>query len=172
MSLLAALGGALLLWWNPVDVASLLGVVILGFAIAPIFPALVSGTSDRVGPRYAANTIGMQIGVAGLSAALLPGFAGFLARRTSLEIIPVYVLSRSSCSSGCTPCRFAAGPHRPSRNPAAGGRLCGHGAWPCTCHPSRRRALTLDQVDLRFIAAGANGGKMSVAGRKGAETGR
>jgi len=69
------------------------GVGIIGLAIAPIFPALVSGTSARVSPRYAANTIGIQIGAAGLGAAALPGLAGFLARRTSLEIIPVYVLA-------------------------------------------------------------------------------
>ena len=91
-SLLAAFAGAVLLWWNPLGVTSLLGVVIVGFAIAPIFPALVSGTSDRVSPRYAANTIGMQIGAAGLGAAAIPGFAGFLARRISLEIIPPYVV--------------------------------------------------------------------------------
>ncbi len=92
-SLLAALCGAIILWWNPLGAASLLGVAIIGFAIAPIFPALVSGTSARVGARYAANTIGLQIGAAGLGAAVLPGFAGFLARRISLEIIPVYVVA-------------------------------------------------------------------------------
>ena len=56
----------MLLWWNPTAWIGLLGVVIIGFFIAPIFPGLVSGTSGRVGPRYAANTIGMQIGAAGL----------------------------------------------------------------------------------------------------------
>src|SRR5690606_5677126 len=61
MSMLAALAGALLLWWSPVPLAGLLGVAITGFAIAPIFPALVSGTSQRVGAHHAANTIGMQI---------------------------------------------------------------------------------------------------------------
>jgi fucose permease len=91
-SLLAALSGAVLLWWNPVAVASLLAVIIIGFAIAPIFPGLVSGTSARVGARYAANTIGMQIAAAGLSAAVVPALAGVLARRASLEIIPAFLV--------------------------------------------------------------------------------
>ncbi len=91
-SLLAALTGAALLWWNPVAVASLLAVVIAGFAIAPIFPALVSGTAARVGARYAANTIGMQIAAAGLSTAIIPSLAGLLARRTSLEVIPPFLV--------------------------------------------------------------------------------
>lgn len=92
-SLLAALAGALLLWWNPFPAASLAAVVIAGFAIAPIFPALVSGTAARVGARYAANTIGMQIAAAGLSAAIVPALAGVLARRISLEIIPPFVVA-------------------------------------------------------------------------------
>lgn len=87
-SLLGALLGCTLLWWNPAEAVSLLGVAMVGFAIAPIFPALVSGTSSRVSPKFAANTIGMQIGAAGLGAALIPGLLGVLARRISLEIIP------------------------------------------------------------------------------------
>lgn len=89
--LLAAFGGAVLLWWSPAEVIGLSGVVIIGFSMAPVFPGLVSGTSGRVGPRHAANTIGMQIGAAGLGAAILPGISGILAQRTSLEMIPVYL---------------------------------------------------------------------------------
>lgn len=90
-SLLLALIGALLLWLNPSNTASLIGVAVVGFAIAPVFPALVSLTSDRVGAKHAANTIGMQISAAGLGAAVLSSLAGVLARRISLEIIPVYL---------------------------------------------------------------------------------
>ena len=89
VSLLAAIAGSVLLWWNPFGAASLLGVAIIGLAIAPVFPGMVSGTSDRVGARYAANTIGMQIGSAGIGAAAIPGLVGVLARRISLEVIPV-----------------------------------------------------------------------------------
>ncbi len=90
--LLAGLAGAALLWWNPVPVANLLAVAICGFAIAPVFPALVSGTSQRVGEHFAANTIGMQIAGAGLGGAVIPGVAGILARQFSLEIIPVWLV--------------------------------------------------------------------------------
>ena len=87
--LLAALSGTILLWWNPSGTVSMLGVAITGFAIAPIFPGLVSGTSQRVSPKFAANTIGMQMGGAGLGGASIPAMIGILARRTSLEIIPI-----------------------------------------------------------------------------------
>jgi fucose permease len=87
--LVVALIGACLLWWNPASVTNLVAVAVIGFAIAPIFPGLVSGTSQRVGPRFAANTIGMQMSAAALGAALVPSLVGVLAEHSSLEIIPV-----------------------------------------------------------------------------------
>jgi len=84
-----ALAGSVLFWWNPIAVVGVAGVFIVGFAMAPIFPGLVSSTSQRVGQSHAGNTIGIQISAAGLGGALLPSLAGFLAERISLETIPV-----------------------------------------------------------------------------------
>ncbi|MHB8087417.1 MAG: MFS transporter [Anaerolineaceae bacterium] len=88
-----AIFGAVLLWWNPVSIISLIGVVVIGFAIAPIFPALMSGTSGRVSPKFAANTIGFQMMSAGIGGAILPTLMGVLARRISLETIPIFIFS-------------------------------------------------------------------------------
>lgn len=88
-SLVGALLGAALLVWNPSETANLMAVVLVGFSIAPIFPALMSGTSQRVGVRFAANTIGMQMAASGLGVALIPGLMGVLAHRLSLEAIPL-----------------------------------------------------------------------------------
>ena len=88
----AALGGSLLLWWDPFPQASIVAVSIIGFALAPIFPGLVSGTSARVGEHHAANTIGMQIAAAGFGGAVVPSLAGVLAQNISLEAIPVYLV--------------------------------------------------------------------------------
>jgi fucose permease len=88
---LLALSGSLFLWWNPFPQASILAVSAIGFAIAPIFPGLVSATRGSVGERHAANTIGMQIAAAGLGAAVVPTLAGVLAQNFSLEAIPVYL---------------------------------------------------------------------------------
>ena len=84
-----ALLGAGLLWWNPFEMANLVAVALVGLAIAPIFPALISGTSRRVEARFAANTIGMQMAATGLGGAVIPSLVGVLARRVSLEVIPV-----------------------------------------------------------------------------------
>lgn len=91
-SILLALVGAVLLWWNPSQAVSLAGVAIIGFAIAPIFPGMVSGTSARITPKYAANTIGIQMSAAGLGGAALPALAGVIAASTSLESISLYMV--------------------------------------------------------------------------------
>lgn len=89
----AALGlfGSALIAVNLSQWLSLLGIAIIGLAIAPIFPALISSTSYRVGKEHTTNTIGMQISAAGLGGALLPGLAGVLARNISLEVIPIFI---------------------------------------------------------------------------------
>ena len=90
--LLGGLLGAILLGWNPLEATDLVAVALIGFAVAPIFPALVSGTSRRVGARFAANAIGMQMAAASLGTAIVPGLIGKLARQISLEIIPVCLI--------------------------------------------------------------------------------
>jgi fucose permease len=90
--LIGALIGAGLLIWNPSQMANLAAVAVIGVSIAPIFPAMTSGTSVRVGDHHAANTIGIQMAATGFGTATIPSLMGVLARRLSLEIIPVCLL--------------------------------------------------------------------------------
>lgn len=91
--LVGALFGSVLLVWNPSEMVNLLAVAVIGFSIAPIFPAMMSGTSSRVGDHFAANTIGMQMTATGLGTAVIPGLMGVFARQVSLEVIPVMLLA-------------------------------------------------------------------------------
>jgi fucose permease len=91
--LTGALLGVGLLTWNPSQTANVLAVAITGLSIAPIFPAMISGTKARVGDRYAANTIGMQMAATGFGTAVVASLMGVLARRISLEIIPIGLLA-------------------------------------------------------------------------------
>lgn len=91
-SLMLALVGAVLLAWNPVAWVGLLAIGLIGFAFAPVFPGLVSGTRMRVGKAHLANTMGMQIAAAGIGAASLPALAGVLAEQVSLEIVPGFLI--------------------------------------------------------------------------------
>jgi len=87
------LAGSILFWWNPLPAVGVLGVFVVGFGLAPIFPGLVSSTSQRVGEHHAANAIGIQMSAASLGGAFLPALAGVLARRVSLESIPVMLVA-------------------------------------------------------------------------------
>ncbi|MEX0623207.1 MAG: MFS transporter [Saccharospirillum sp.] len=98
-SLILALIGAILLAWNPVAWVGLLAIGLVGFAFAPVFPGLVSGTRLRVGKAHLANTMGMQIAAAGIGAASLPALAGVLAERISLEIVPGFLIVFSAVLS-------------------------------------------------------------------------
>ena len=99
--LVGALLGAVLLVWNPSEMSNVLAVAIIGLSIAPIFPAMMSGTRTRVGDHYAANTIGMQMAATGFGTAIIPGLMGVLARQVSLEIIPVGLLVVYAGLFGC-----------------------------------------------------------------------
>ncbi|MGI9255760.1 MAG: MFS transporter [Salinispira sp.] len=92
LSIAAASAGIFLVALNRGAGLTVAGVAVSAFAIAPIFPAMVSDTINRVGPRHESNTIGMQIACAGLGISLIPSLAGVLARRFSLEIIPLFIL--------------------------------------------------------------------------------
>lgn len=87
--------GALLLWLNPTPLVSFLGLALMGFMFAPIFPLMMSLTPARVGPRYATHAVGFQVAAATLGAAALPWAAGALAKRMGLEVIGPYLLVAS-----------------------------------------------------------------------------
>lgn len=87
-SLALALMGAILLIWNPANAVGLFAIGLIGFAFAPVFPGLVSGTLHRVGKAHQDNSMGMQIAAAGIGGAGLPALSGVLAARYSLEIVP------------------------------------------------------------------------------------
>ncbi len=72
----------------PFREAKVAGILLLGLAIAPIFPSMVSTTSKRVGREHAGSTIGMQMAMAGLGVGIVPGLMGVIAKRFGLDLIP------------------------------------------------------------------------------------
>jgi len=87
--------GAMLVWPDAGPIPTTLGLTMIGFAAAPVYPALISATPARIETTEAVGTVdavGMQVGAAALGGALLPGLAGLLAERTSLEILPPFLV--------------------------------------------------------------------------------
>lgn len=94
-SMLTAIGAGLLIWWNITDTIGFLGLALMGFALAPVFPLLVTATPERLGKENAANAIGFQVGAASLGIAVLPGLAGVLAERWTLEVTGPFLVTTS-----------------------------------------------------------------------------
>lgn len=90
ISMVGVLVGCLLLWL-PIQWISFLGLALIGFASAPVFPLLTADTPRRVGAAHAANAVGFQIGASSIGIALQPGIAGWLADKMGLEVISPFL---------------------------------------------------------------------------------
>jgi fucose permease len=74
------------------NIISFIGLAILGFSQAPIFPLMVSESSRVLGWRYAAHAVGFQVATAGIGIALLPSLAGSLTAASDIRIVTPYLL--------------------------------------------------------------------------------
>ncbi|RAO28813.1 3-(3-hydroxy-phenyl)propionate transporter [Micromonospora saelicesensis] len=81
-----AVGAALIAVPGPALLA-VLGLVVVGFAAAPVFPLLTLTTAERVGAAHADRAIGLQIGAAGVGAALVPAGLGVLIGNTTVQVL-------------------------------------------------------------------------------------
>ena len=88
VALVGASTAALTLWLAPQPAVAFSGLAALGFTFGPIFPLLVTMTPGRVGPRHVTQAIGIQVAVAYLGTAILPGTAGVLASSVGLQSVP------------------------------------------------------------------------------------
>jgi fucose permease len=86
-ALIGIVAGAFLFASNLNIYTSVLGILLLGFSNAPVFPSLISITPDRLGKEHTATAIGVQISMAMLGGALVPGIAGLLSDQYGLEVI-------------------------------------------------------------------------------------
>jgi MFS family permease len=66
------------------------GLVLIGFGLAPVFPALMHETPRRFAPDTARKVIGWQVACANIGGAIMPAAFGLLAARAGLEsVFPV-----------------------------------------------------------------------------------
>lgn len=82
-----ALFGTSLIWWDPGMGSGLLGLAVVGFALAPIYPTMIAQTPVRLGSSHATSAIGFQVAAAYLGTAAIPGFTGLLATHAGLLVI-------------------------------------------------------------------------------------
>jgi fucose permease len=85
-SALAVLAAATI-WWQPVTAVAVAGFVVLGGALAGVFPALISLTPVRLGEQRARNVISWQVGAAAAGGAGISAIIGLLIGVTSLAVL-------------------------------------------------------------------------------------
>jgi fucose permease len=74
---LGALGTAVI-WWRPSPLAAVAGFVLLGAALAGVFPALVMVTPSRIGSTRSQHVIAWQIGAAAVGGSGLSALIGLV----------------------------------------------------------------------------------------------
>ena len=86
--LIAVVVGTFLFAWNPLPIIGSIGLIITGFAEAPVFAMLMMTTPQRVGMVHAENGVSLQMGFVGIGSAVLPGLIGIIGNHFGLETMP------------------------------------------------------------------------------------
>ncbi len=73
-----ALVATVFIWWDPVAVVAVVAFVVLGGALAGVFPALIGLTPGRLGSERASHVIGWQVGAAAAGGAALSALIGLI----------------------------------------------------------------------------------------------
>ncbi|WP_187355300.1 MFS transporter [Paenibacillus tengchongensis] len=92
IGLLVTLAGALVLALPLPAVFSLIGFILIGLGLAPIFPSLLHETPARFGKENSQKIIGYQMAFAYTGGAILPPLLGWIAGRTTFMILPLAML--------------------------------------------------------------------------------
>jgi fucose permease len=95
-SSLLVLMGAVAFWLNPVEWVGLVGLVVMGLALGPIFPLQTTLTPNRVGVAYTPTAVGYQLAAATVGAAVIPGGLGLLVSGSGLEIVGVVLVATTA----------------------------------------------------------------------------
>ncbi len=85
-SALAVIAAAVI-WWQPGTTVTIIAFVVLGGALAGVFPALVTLTPVRIGERRAQHVIAWQVGAAAAGGAGISALIGLLIGATSLAVL-------------------------------------------------------------------------------------
>ena len=87
-----ALSGAIILFLPLPPYFSLVGFIIIGLGLAPIFPGMLHETPARFGKKHSQTIMGYQMAAAYTGTTFIPPLLGFVASQTTIGIFPICVL--------------------------------------------------------------------------------
>jgi fucose permease len=84
---LISIAATALIWWQPDPVASVAGFVLLGAALAGMFPALIAVTPQRIGKQRAEHAIAWQVGAAAGGGSAISALIGLTINAAGLDVL-------------------------------------------------------------------------------------
>lgn len=97
-----ALAGTVLLILPLPSIVSLVGLMVIGLGLAPIFPCMLHETPARFGKGHAPSIIGYQMAAAYTGTTLVPPFLGLLASNSTIGIFPMFIVLFAVAMILCT----------------------------------------------------------------------
>jgi fucose permease len=85
--LFVSVAATALIWWQPDTVVSVAGFVLLGAALAGMFPALIAVTPQRIGEQRAQHAIAWQVGAAAGGGSAISALVGLLINTSGLDVL-------------------------------------------------------------------------------------
>ncbi|MEH7492107.1 MFS transporter [Neobacillus niacini] len=93
MGQIIALVGAALLFLPLPSAFSLVGFMMVGLGLAPIFPCMLHETPTRFGQEHSQTIMGYQMAIAYTGSTFLPPLLGFIAAHSTIGIFPFVIVS-------------------------------------------------------------------------------
>lgn len=87
-----ALSGAIILILPLHSTFSLVGFIIVGIGLAPIFPCMLHETPTRFGKNHSQTIMGYQMAVAYTGTTFVPPLLGFIASHSTVGIFPICIV--------------------------------------------------------------------------------
>lgn len=87
-----ALAGAILLFLPLPSIFSLVGFIMIGLGLAPIFPCMLHETPTRFGKKHSQTIMSYQMAVAYTGSTFMPPLLGFIASHTTIGIFPICIV--------------------------------------------------------------------------------
>jgi fucose permease len=85
--LFVSIAATALIWWQPDAVTSVAGFVLLGAALAGMFPALIAVTPQRIGEQRAQHAIAWQVGAAAGGGSAISALIGLIINASGLDVL-------------------------------------------------------------------------------------
>jgi fucose permease len=92
MGQIIALTGAIILFLPLPSIFSLVGFIIVGLGLAPIFPCMLHETPTRFGKKHSQTIMGYQMAVAYTGTTFIPPLLGFIASHSTIGIFPICIV--------------------------------------------------------------------------------